>query len=165
VTYIVRELSSGNHFTVSSHCDLDLWPRVLKINRGHLSVMTNVPMNFPDPRLKRSSVIIRKPFTALSHCDLELWPSDLKINMGHLPIMINVPMKFHDPRRKRSWVIIRKPLGGRTVRRNMCKTIYPLVFEVGHKTHLMLIGNNYIFITGIVWILIICIILLKCIPN
>ena len=106
----VLELSSGNHFTASGHCDLDLWPSDLKINRGHLPVMTNVPMKFRDPRPKRSWVIIRKPFYCSSgHCDLDLWPSDLKINRGHLPVMTNVPMKFHDPRRKRSWVIIRKP--------------------------------------------------------
>ena len=66
----VLELSSGNHFTASGHCDLDLWPSDLKINRGHLPVMTNVPMKFRDPRPKRSWVIIRKPF----YCFRSLWP-------------------------------------------------------------------------------------------
>jgi len=50
----VLELSSGNHFTGSSHRDLDLWPSDLNINRGHLRVMINVPMKFHDPRRKRS---------------------------------------------------------------------------------------------------------------
>ena len=59
-----------NHFTASGHCDLDLWPSDLKINRGHLPVMTNVPMKFHDPRRKRSWVIIRKPFSYFQ----SLWP-------------------------------------------------------------------------------------------
>ena len=46
----ILELSSGNHFTVLSHCDLDLWHSDLKINRGHLPVMINEPMKFHDPR-------------------------------------------------------------------------------------------------------------------
>jgi hypothetical protein len=54
----VLELSSRNHFTISGHCDLDLWPSDLKINRGHLQVMINVPMKFHDPSPKRSWVII-----------------------------------------------------------------------------------------------------------
>jgi len=108
----VLELSSGNHFTISGHRDLDLWPSDLEINRGHLRVMINLPMKFHDPRRMRSWVIIRKPFYYFGSpwpwplTDLELWPSDLKINSGHLRVMINVPMKFH----KRSWIIIRKPL-------------------------------------------------------
>ena len=64
------ELSSGNHFTVLSHHDLDLWPSDMKINRGYLPVMTSVPMKFRDPRPKRSWVIIRKPF----YCFRSLWP-------------------------------------------------------------------------------------------
>jgi len=58
----VLELSSENHFTISGHRDLDLWPCDLKINRGHLQVMINLPMKFHDPRRMRSWVIIRKPF-------------------------------------------------------------------------------------------------------
>ena len=50
----VIELSSGNHFTISGHRDLDLCPSDLKINSGHLRVMINVPMKFHDPRHKRS---------------------------------------------------------------------------------------------------------------
>ena len=57
----VLELSSGNHFTISGHRDLDLWPSDLKINRGHLLVMINVPMKFHDPRPKRSWVIVWQP--------------------------------------------------------------------------------------------------------
>ena len=66
----VLELSSKNHFTASGHCDLDLLPSDLKINRGHLPVMTNVPMKFHDPRPKISWVNIRKPF----YCFRSLWP-------------------------------------------------------------------------------------------
>ena len=72
----ILELSSRNHFfyfrvtviltfdlvTISGHRDLAIWPSDLKINRGHLRVMINVPMKFHDPRPKRSWVIIRKPF-------------------------------------------------------------------------------------------------------
>ena len=56
------ELSSENHFTISGHRDLDLWPSDIKINRGHLRVMINLPMKFHDPSRMRSWVIIRKPF-------------------------------------------------------------------------------------------------------
>jgi len=66
----VLELSSGNHFTGSSHRDLDLWPSDLKINRGHQWVMINVPMKFHDPTRKPSWVIIRKPF----YCVESPWP-------------------------------------------------------------------------------------------
>ena len=55
----VLQLSSGNGFIVSGPCDL--WPYEPKINRGLLPVMTNLPINFHDPRPKRSPVIIRKP--------------------------------------------------------------------------------------------------------
>ena len=138
----VLELSSGNHFTASGHCDLDLWPSDLKINRGHLPVMTNVPMKFHDPRPKRSWVIIRKPFyyfQSLLTCDL--WPSDLKINRGHLPVMINVPMKFHDPRPKRSWVIIRKPCGGQTVILLELLSYAQFKGRVLHEMHASVTGN------------------------
>ena len=110
------ELSSGNHFTVSSHCDLDLWPSELKINRGHLAVMTNVPLKFHDPRRKRSWVIIRKPFSYFKSTillgqvtvtfDLVTWKS---IGVICRSSSCNVPLKFRDPRPKRSWVIIQKP--------------------------------------------------------
>ena len=50
----ILELPSGNHFTILSHRDLDIWPSDLKINRGHLQVMINVPMKFHDPRRKHS---------------------------------------------------------------------------------------------------------------
>jgi hypothetical protein len=50
----VLESSSGNYFIISGHRDL-------KINKGHLRVMINVPMKFHDPRPKRSGVIIWKP--------------------------------------------------------------------------------------------------------
>jgi len=58
----ILELSSGNHLTVLSHYDLNLWPSDLKINRGHLPVIINVPMKFHGPRRKHSWVIILKPF-------------------------------------------------------------------------------------------------------
>ena len=124
------------------HCDLDLWPSDLKINRGHLQVTINVPMKCHDPRQKRSWVIIRKSFDYFG--SLWPWPCDLKINRGHLRVMINVPMKFHDPRRMRSWLIIRQPPGGRTDRptdrpTDMSKAIYPLFFEGGHNKEVMAI--------------------------
>ena len=51
--------------TVTLTCDIDIQPSDLKINRGHLTVMTNVAMKFHDPRRKRSWVIIPKPFSFL----------------------------------------------------------------------------------------------------
>ena len=56
----ILQLSSENGFTVSGPCDLDLWPYELKINRDHLPVRTNLPINFHDPGTKRSPVIIWK---------------------------------------------------------------------------------------------------------
>jgi len=109
------ELSFRNHFTVSSHRDLDLWPSDLEIKRGHLQIMINVHIKFHDHRRTLSWVIIPKPFYWFE--SPLPWPSDLKINRGHQWVIINVPTKFHDPTRKRSWVIIWKPSGGRTDRR------------------------------------------------
>jgi len=106
----ILELSSGNLFTVMSHCDLDLWPSDLKINKGYIPVMINVPIKYMVLCVSIFEISSGYYFTALSHFDLDLWPSDLNINRGNLQVMINVPMKFHDPRRKHSWVIIRKSL-------------------------------------------------------
>ncbi|KAH3733404.1 hypothetical protein DPMN_039831 [Dreissena polymorpha] len=52
--WVVVVLVYGNHFTVLSHRDFDLCPSDLNINRGHLRVMTNVPMMFREPRPRRS---------------------------------------------------------------------------------------------------------------
>ena len=64
------QLWSGNDFTVSGPCDL--WPYEPKINRGLLLVMTNLPINFHDPRPKGSPLIIRKWFFCLGPRDLDL---------------------------------------------------------------------------------------------
>jgi hypothetical protein len=75
----VLELSSENHFTISGHHDIDLWPCELKINRGHLQVMINLPMKFHDPRHMRSWVIIRKSFYYFGSpwpWPLTLWPQN-----------------------------------------------------------------------------------------
>ena len=45
---------------LTSNCDLDLWPSDPKINRGHLLLMTNLPIKFELCGLKRSLVNIRK---------------------------------------------------------------------------------------------------------
>jgi len=66
----VLEFLSGNHFTISGHRDLDLWYSDLKINRGQLRIMINLPIKFHDPRPMRSWVIIRKPFYYFG----SLWP-------------------------------------------------------------------------------------------
>ena len=76
----ILELSSENHFTVLSHPDLDLWPSDLKINRGHLRVMINVPMKFHDPRPNYSWVIIQETIllfrvTVTLTFDLVTWKS------------------------------------------------------------------------------------------
>ena len=54
-----------------SYYKINLWPSDLKIKRGHLPVMTNVPMKFRDPRPNHSWVI-RKPFSYFQ--SLWNWP-------------------------------------------------------------------------------------------
>ena len=142
---IKLELLSGNHFTVLSHCDLDLWPSDLKIIRVICESWSMYLWSFMIVAISVLELPSGNHFTISGHCDLDLWPSDLKINTGHLRVMINLPIKFHDPRPKRSWVIIRKPSGGRTDGRtdrptDMCKTIYPSSSKVGggHKNNLII---------------------------
>ena len=43
-------------------CDIDLWPRYHKFNRGHLFVMTNHHTKLEDPLAMSSLVIDRKSF-------------------------------------------------------------------------------------------------------
>ena len=105
----ILELSSGNHFTMSSHCYLDLWPSDLKSIGVICESWSMYLWSFMILGVSFLELSSGNHFSISSHCDLDLWPSDLNINRGHLRVMINVPMKFHDPRRKRSWVIIRKP--------------------------------------------------------
>ena len=57
------KLLIGQGFFTKCHCDLDLWPSDLKINRGHLLVMGNVPTKFHKPRLIPSQVIDRTRIT------------------------------------------------------------------------------------------------------
>jgi hypothetical protein len=79
----VLELSSGKHFTISGHRDLDLWPSDFKISRGHLRVMINVPLKCHDPRPKRSWVIIQKPSGGRTYG----WRTDRHVQNNKHPLL------------------------------------------------------------------------------
>ena len=57
----ILKFSSGNRSISPDPCDLDLWHTDPKINRGHLQVMTYIPV-IHDPWPRCSQVIIWKPF-------------------------------------------------------------------------------------------------------
>ena len=43
VSYKLFNILSGHGFCIKCYCDLDLWPSDLKMYRGHLQTMTNLP--------------------------------------------------------------------------------------------------------------------------
>jgi hypothetical protein len=53
------KLLGGQAFSSQGPCDLDLWPSDLKINRGHLQIMTNLHAKYEDCVSKESYVIWR----------------------------------------------------------------------------------------------------------
>jgi hypothetical protein len=71
--------------------DLEIWHSNLKINRGHLIVITNLNSKYEDCWPKHSYA-----FWAKGHYDLDIWPIDFKIYRGHSMVMINVLAKFED---------------------------------------------------------------------
>ena len=97
------QLLSGNHFSAEGYHDLGLWPSDLKINRGHLLLVTNLHTKYEVPGPKQSSVIERKPF--FSQRSPWPWPTDIKINRGHLQVSTKLHTKYEVPGYKRSWVI------------------------------------------------------------
>ena len=48
VTHKLFKILSGHGFCIKWYCDLDLWPSDLKIYRGHLLNMTNLPTMYHD---------------------------------------------------------------------------------------------------------------------
>jgi len=66
----VLELLSGNGFNSLGHCDLDLWPTDIKINRGFLLNKGYHPMKVEGSGSKDTHVIERKLFSLLG----SLWP-------------------------------------------------------------------------------------------
>jgi hypothetical protein len=102
----VKEISSywATSFFNQGPCDFDLWPSDLKINRGHLLIMTNLHVKYEDCGSKESQGIGRKSFLKSRRCDLDLWPSDLKINRGYLLIMTNLHAKYEHCGSKESQV-------------------------------------------------------------
>jgi len=54
VTHKLIKILSGHSFCIKCACDLDLWPTDLKICRGHLLTMTNLPTKYHDCHSKTS---------------------------------------------------------------------------------------------------------------
>ena len=104
----VLKLLSRNGFHSSGHCDLDLWPTDIKINRNLLLNKGYHPMKFEGSGSKDTRVISGNGFHSSSHCDLDLWPTDPKINRGLLVNKGYNPMKFEGSGWKGTWVIERK---------------------------------------------------------
>jgi len=48
VTHKLFKILSGHGYCIKWYCDLDLWPNDLKICRGHLLTMTNLPTKYHD---------------------------------------------------------------------------------------------------------------------
>jgi len=48
VTHKLCKILSRHVFCIKYHCDLDLWPSDLKMYRGHLLSMTNLPTKYHD---------------------------------------------------------------------------------------------------------------------
>ena len=69
----VLQLLSGNKCDGCDldHCDLDLWPSDLKINRGHLLVVTNLHIKYEVPGPKQKLFI----------SSLSLWPFKLMVTV------------------------------------------------------------------------------------
>ena len=73
----LRAMDAGNvelwlrqAFQVHGHCNLDLWPNDLKINRGHLLVWPSLHIKFKDHGCRQCQVITRTSFSG----SRSLWP-------------------------------------------------------------------------------------------
>ena len=103
----VLKLLIRQGFELHCHCNLDLWPRNPKHNRGNLLIMTNLHTKFEDPRSMDLKLLMGQGFELHCHCNLDLWPRKSKHNRGNLLIMTNLHTKFEDPRSMCSLVIDR----------------------------------------------------------
>ena len=117
------------------HCDLDLWPSDLKVNRGHLRVIIYVPMKFHDPRHKFLSY---HPETILLFWVTVTLTFDLVTSKSIGVICESWSMYLW------SFMILGKIVLGLSsgnhlvdrhmdIRTDMCKTINLLFFGGGHK--------------------------------
>jgi hypothetical protein len=70
----ILRLLGGQAFRRQGPCDLYLWLSDLKINRGHLMVMTNFHAKYADCGSKDSLVIGRTSF--LKSSPVDLWPQN-----------------------------------------------------------------------------------------
>jgi hypothetical protein len=98
-TGILKHLSRKAYYS-KNPCDLDLWHSHLKINRGHLLVITSINTKYED-----YMQLSGKAFFNQGLCDPDLSSSDFKINRGHLLIMTNLRAKYEDCGSKESLVI------------------------------------------------------------
>ena len=55
----VLKLKTGQCFDSQCYCNLDLWPRNIKVNSGHLLVLTNLHTKLEDPTSMCSQVFDR----------------------------------------------------------------------------------------------------------
>ena len=69
---IIPQLLSGNHFSAEGYHDLGLQPSDLKINRGHLLVVTNLHTKYEVPVPKYLQLLSGNHFSAQGHCDIDL---------------------------------------------------------------------------------------------
>ena len=117
------------------HCDLDLWPFVLKIYRAHPCLMGSLHVKFHDDRCKGKAVMRRKPFSviyALWPWPLTFWP---QIYRAHPWLMGSLPVTFHDDRRKWKVVMRRKPF-------SVIYALWPWPFDLKiYRAHPWLMGR------------------------
>jgi len=95
VTQKLFKILSGHGFCIKCYGDLDIWPIDLKIYRGHLLSMANLPTKYHDCHSETFQDIERTWFfhkMLLWPWHLTYWPQ----NLGHLLSMANLPTKYHD---------------------------------------------------------------------
>ena len=61
-----KQLCNINHFQLSMHCDLDLWPFDPEIHRAHPQLMARLCMKFNDDRCKGKAIRQHKPFSVIN---------------------------------------------------------------------------------------------------
>jgi hypothetical protein len=88
------KLFGGQAFWSQGPIVLDLWPGDLKINTGHLLIMTNLHAKLKT--VGQRNLKFGQAFWSQGPCDLDLRPGGLKIKRGHLLIMTNLHAKYED---------------------------------------------------------------------
>ena len=118
------------------HCDLELWPFVLKIYRAHPWLMWSLHVKFHDNRCKGKAVMHQKPFSVIYA--LWPWPFDLKIYRAHPCLMGSLHVKFHDDRCKGKAVMRWKPF-------SVIYALWPWPFDLKiYRTHPWLMGSLHV---------------------